>query len=255
MKLFLEQYEQELSHIVENVEGKPKQLYIEGIFMGSEHRNRNGRIYKRTITEREVNKYQNLIKGRESLGCLNHPETTEIDPITSCILIEKLEMQGNDAYGKAKVLHTPNGKILETLINDDVRMGVSSRGVGDLEDDNIVAENYHLITVDVVLQPSNQDSYVNAVNECYKWVLNENTGLYVEKKIDEKEKTKTIKPVDGAKDIPVAKLEPDTIKVVEDATKLFHKAIDNNGSKEIKNAFIAFLKTLQKPKSSKQWLA
>lgn len=249
LRLFNEAYDSEIAENLKYVtEGKDNtNMYLKGPFMGAEKRNRNGRIYKHKIIERETNLFQNLIKNHESLGELDHPDSSSIDPKSSAILIEELKMDGDFSMGKAKVLHTPNGIIVSSLMKDDVRLGVSSRGVGDLEDDNYVAENFKLITIDVVLQPSCQDAYVDAVNECYKWVLNEKTGLYIEKKEPKSDVVKGDK-------LPDLTLDQATVKVVDDAAKAFKTTLDNNGSKKIKDAFIEFIKTISRPKSAKSWL-
>ena len=196
-----------------------KHMYISGPFLQAVETNRNGRVYPRTIIEREVNKFQALIESRESIGELNHPESITIDPERSCILITELKMDGNLAIGKAKVLTTPCGKILESLLNDGVRMGVSSRGTGNLTEGNMVADDYSLATIDAVYMPSAQVAYADAMYESVqyasKWVLNEATGLYIEKR-----------------------------EKVDEATKTFNRKVDDIGSKIIVDAFKDWLKAI-----------
>lgn len=196
-----------------------KRMYISGPFMMAEFQNRNGRTYSKQIIEREVNKFQALIESHEALGELSHPDTIEISPERSAILITELKMDDNLAIGKAKVLSTPNGKILESLLNDGVRMGVSSRGTGNLTEGNMVAEDYSLVTIDAVYMPSAQVAYTDPMYESVqyvsKWVLNEATGLYIEQRE----------------------------RIVE-AQKKFNKTVDNGGSKEIIKAFHEFLKSI-----------
>ncbi len=196
-----------------------KHMYISGPFLQAVETNRNGRVYPRTIIEREVNKFQALIESRESIGELNHPESITIDPERSCILITELKMDGNLAIGKAKVLTTPCGKILESLLNDGVRMGVSSRGTGNLTEGNMVADDYSLATIDAVYMPSAQVAYADAMYESVqyasKWVLNEATGLYIEKR-----------------------------EKVDEAIKAFNKKVDDIGSKIIVDAFKDWLKAI-----------
>ena len=159
-------------------------LYITGPFIGAEKKNRNGRIYPLHIIEREVKKYQDLIKTCQSVGELNHPETGEINPERAAILITELTMDGNYGMGKARVCtHTPMGKLLQGLILDGIKMGVSTRGTGNLTNESIVCDDYNLITIDAVYMPSCPDAYVDAVNESAKWVLDEKSGLLIEKKI------------------------------------------------------------------------
>ena len=196
-----------------------KRMYISGPFMMSESQNRNGRTYSKQIIEREVNKFQGLIESHEALGELSHPDTIEISPERSAILITELKMDGNLAIGKAKVLSTPNGKILESLLSDGVRMGVSSRGTGNLTEGNMVAEDYSLVTIDAVYMPSAQVAYTDPMYESVqyvsKWVLNEATGLYIEQR-----------------------------EKVFEAQKKFNKVVDNGGSKVIVKAFQDFLKSI-----------
>ena len=200
-----------------------KTLYIEGVFMGAEKKNRNGRIYPRELMEREVNRFNEYIKNNEALGELEHPaERAKVDPREAAIKIVSLRMDENFALGKAKVLdYMPNGKMLAGLLQD-VRMGVSSRGVGDVnESTGVVESNFQLITIDSVLGPSCPDSYVNAVRESYEWVLNESTGLYIEKRIQH------------TPEEAIATLEP--------AKEAFDKKLSKEGSKAIAEAFKEFL--------------
>lgn len=216
LKLLNEDYIANTEILTESLDGNEKQLFITGPFLGAEKRNRNGRIYKRSLIEREVNKFQNLIKSNEAVGELSHPESGEINPDRAAILIKELRMDGDLAMGKAKVLkHTPCGKLVEGLLLDGVKMGVSSRGTGSLGEDNVVCEDYNLITIDCVYLPSCQDAYVDAVNESTKWVLDESTNLYIEKKVR-----------------------------IADAAQTFNKKIDTYGSKAIAGAFKEFLKSL-----------
>ena len=194
-------------------------MYISGPFLQAVDTNRNGRVYPRNIIEREVNKFQSLIESREAVGELSHPESIEINPDRSAILITELKMDGNLAIGKAKVLSTPCGKILEALLNDGVRMGVSSRGTGNLTEGNMVADDYSLATIDAVYMPSAQVAYADAMYESVqyasKWVLNEATGLYIEKR-----------------------------EKVDEALKAFNKKVDDYGSKIVIEAFKDWLKSI-----------
>ena len=197
-----------------------KSLFIEGVFMGAEKRNRNGRIYHRDLIEREVNAFNRLIENNEALGELEHPETSKVNPKEAAIKIVKLRMDEDFAMGKAKVLdYLPNGHMLAGLLND-VRMGVSSRGVGDVNEDNIVESNFHLITIDALYVPSCRDGYVNAVNESYEWVLNESTNLYVERIVE--------------------KHPEQIIRTLEPAKEAFDKKLDKGGSKMVAEAFKEF---------------
>lgn len=196
-----------------------KRMYITGPFLQAVDKNRNGRVYPRSVIEREVNKFQSLIESHEALGELSHPESIEINPDRAAIRITSLKMDGNLAVGKALVLSTPCGKILESLLIDDCRMGVSSRGTGNLCEDNTVADDYSMATIDAVYMPSAQVAYSDAMYESVqyatKWVLNESTGLYVER-----------------------------VEKIAKASEVFNKKVDKLGSKVIADAFKEFVKSL-----------
>lgn len=218
LKLLNEDCISEQKTITENV-GNSQHMYITGPFLQAVTRNRNGRVYPQHIIEREVNKFQSLIESREAVGELSHPDSGEINPDRAAILITDLHMDGNLGMGKAKVLSTPCGKILESLLNDGVRMGVSSRGTGNLGKDNVVCEDFSLLTIDAVYMPSAQVAYSDAIYESIqstvKWVLDEKSGLLIEKKED-----------------------------ISKAAEKFNKTVDKEGSKAIVDAFKEFLSRL-----------
>jgi hypothetical protein len=140
-------------------------VYIEGIFSTAENRNINGRIYRKSTLEREANKLMEKVANKCLWGELSHPSTPEINPDRISHLIESLEWQGNDLIGRAKIIDTPMGKIAKTLIKEG-RIGVSSRGLGTVnETDNYVNDDYFMISYDLVIDPSNQPSWVTAITE------------------------------------------------------------------------------------------
>lgn len=188
--------------ITEEKNGKTE-MFIEGIFMQAEKKNRNGRIYPKDILEREVDKYvQNHVNPRTALGELNHPTSPSINPERASHLITSLKLEGNDYIGKAKILSTPMGKIVEGLITDGVQLGVSSRGLGSLKEGTaqyrgarVVQKDYNLVTVDVVSDPSAHDAWVNGIFESVSYIIE--NGM-----IRECDKPKAKKMVDDAyKDI------------------------------------------------------
>jgi hypothetical protein len=211
LKLLNEECIAESKILTESV-GSEKRMYITGPFIQAETRNRNGRVYPLGLIEREVKKFQKLIESHEAVGELNHPEDGNINPDRAAILITELKMDGNLAMGKAKVLSTPCGKILESLINDGVKMGVSTRGTGNLTNENTVENDFNLITIDSVYMPSGQSCYSEAINESVEWMLNESTGLYIEKR---KQK------MDKARNEFNAKLDKYGSKIVVEAFKEF----------------------------------
>ena len=166
---------QDLHYLVEDKQGGGKNIFIEGIFAQAEKPNRNNRSYGRGIMEREVQKYQELIGQKRSLGELGHPENPSINLHQVSHLITSLKMEGNDVIGKAKILDTPMGIIAKNLIENEVQLGVSTRGLGSLkmnsEGINEVQGDFHLATVDIVADPSAPDAFVQGIMESAEWIL------------------------------------------------------------------------------------
>jgi hypothetical protein len=174
MKLITEM-NQDVKFLTEKKEDGTKSVYIEGIFMQAEKPNRNGRIYGKGIMEREVQKYQELINEKRSLGELGHPPNPSINLNQVSHMITGLKFEGNDIYGRAKILDTPMGKIAKNFIEEGVRLGVSSRGLGSVklnkEGVNEVQDDFHLATVDIVADPSAPDAFVQGIMESADWIL------------------------------------------------------------------------------------
>ena len=174
MKLIREEIEK-VQVITESVGGK-KQLYIQGVFLQSETVNRNGRMYPFSIMEREVNRYnENYVKKGRALGELGHPEgpTVNLDRVTH--KITELRQRGINFVGKAQILSTPMGKIAASLLKDGVTLGVSSRGIGSLRENNKgykeVGEDFMLATAaDIVADPSAPDAFVQGIMEGKEWI-------------------------------------------------------------------------------------
>lgn len=173
--------------LVEDVEGSKKEYYIEGVFMQSEIKNRNGRIYPKSILESQLASYnETFVKRNRALGELGHPEnpTVNLDRVSHNIVT--LEYVGiNDIVGKAKILDTPNGKITKTFIDEKIQLGISSRGLGSIKESggaSIVQANFHLSAADIVADPSAPDAFVNGIMEGKEWVLL--NGVLIEQDID-----------------------------------------------------------------------
>jgi hypothetical protein len=174
MKLIREEIEQ-VEFIVENKNGK-KFLYIEGVFLQGNIKNRNGRMYPMETLRREVARYnENHVAQGRALGELGHPDgpTVNLDRVSHKII--SLRESGNNIIGKAKILSTPMGKIAESLISEGVKLGVSSRGIGSLkmtrEGINVVGEDFMLATAaDIVADPSAPDAFVSGIMEGKEWV-------------------------------------------------------------------------------------
>jgi len=176
MKLISEFTETNLECLIEKKDNGDKNFVIEGVFAQADKKNRNGRVYPKPIMERAVGKYvQEQVSKKRAVGELNHPEgpTVNLDKVSH--LITDLKLEGNDVIGKAQILDTPMGKIVKGLLEGGVQLGVSTRGMGSLENRNGVAyvkDDFILSTVDIVQDPSAPDAFVNGIMEGVDWVWN-----------------------------------------------------------------------------------
>lgn len=171
MKL-IKEINQELEYIVEEKDAA-KNTYIRGIFMQSETQNKNGRIYRKPILEKELQRYQQIIDEKRSLGELGHPPNPSINLNQVSHLITELNWEGKNIIGTAKILETPMGKIAKNFIDEGIRLGVSSRGLGSLKEVNGINEvqdDFHLVTVDIVADPSAPDAFVHGIMENAEWI-------------------------------------------------------------------------------------
>lgn len=170
MKLITEVFNEDCEVITESNENGKKQYYIQGNMMQGDLKNRNGRIYPSSILEKEMNRYnEQFIKTKRALGELNHPQGPQINADRVSHLITEMKRDGNNFVGKAKILGTPMGEIVKTFIDEGVRIGVSTRGLGSVKQtkDGImeVQDDFHLATVDIVTDPSGPDCFVNGIME------------------------------------------------------------------------------------------
>tara|TARA_S200000501_G_scaffold300179_1_gene287183 strand:+ start:5086 stop:5730 length:645 start_codon:yes stop_codon:yes gene_type:complete len=173
MKLITETIE-DVKLVTEEKDGK-KLLYIEGVFLQSELKNRNGRMYPFSVLEREVKRYnEEYVKSKRALGELGHPDGPTINLDRVSHRITDLRAEGNNFIGKAQILDTPMGNIAKNLLGEGVQLGVSSRGMGSIqkvEDCNVVADDFMLTTAaDIVADPSAPDAFVNGIMEGKEWV-------------------------------------------------------------------------------------
>ena len=173
MKLITESIE-EIQLLIEESEGK-KNYFIEGIFLQGDLTNRNGRNYPVNILDREVTKYnENFVGTGRALGELGHPDGPTINLYRVSHKILSLKREGNNFICKAKLLETPMGKIAKSLLDDGVKLGVSSRGLGSMtekEGVNYVGEDFMLATAaDIVADPSAPDAFVSGIMEGREWV-------------------------------------------------------------------------------------
>jgi len=174
MKLIREEIES-VEFLVENKNGK-KSMYIEGVFLQADLKNRNGRVYPMETLRKEVSRYnENHIQSGRALGELGHPDgpTVNLDRVSHKIV--SLRENGSNFIGKAKILGTPMGKIASSLVEEGVKLGVSSRGVGSLQQTkegySVVGEDFMLATAaDIVADPSAPDAFVSGIMEGKEWV-------------------------------------------------------------------------------------
>ena len=191
MKLIAEYTDQNLECLVEKKEDGSKKYTIEGVFMQSEQKNRNGRIYPKKIMENAVAKYVDTqVSKNRAVGELNHPDgpTVNLDKVSH--LITDLRWEGNDVVGKASILDTPMGQIVKGLLEGGVNLGVSTRGMGSLEQRGgamYVKDDFTLSTVDIVQDPSAPNAFVNGIMEGVEWVWN--NGVLTAQEICEEQET------------------------------------------------------------------
>ena len=184
MKLITETIE-DVQVLTEEKNGK-KTMYIEGVFLQSELKNRNGRVYPFSVLEKEVNRYnEEYVKTKRALGELGHPDgpTVNLDRVSH--RITSLQAEGNNFMGKAQILDTPMGNIAKSLLEEGVQLGVSSRGMGSIdkrEDAGYVMDDFLLATAaDIVADPSAPDAFVNGIMEGKEWVWD--NGILKEQKV------------------------------------------------------------------------
>lgn len=209
MKLITETIEQ-VESLVESNEGGSKTYKIRGVMMESDTKNRNGRLYEGKILFKETRRYViEYVDKNRAMGELNHPSgpTVNLDRVSH--LIESLVVSGKQVIGEAKIIDTPMGNIVKNLIDAGAQLGVSSRGMGSLENRggiNYVKEDFTLAAIDIVADPSAPNAFVDGILEGKEWIWN--NGLLVEKDIAEYHR--------ALKKIPSRKLEEDTIKLFKD---------------------------------------
>jgi hypothetical protein len=174
MKLICELQEAVNYELLEE-ENKPKQYFIEGIFMQSERKNKNGRIYPLDVLEKEVNRYvREYVEPKRAFGELGHPDGPTVNLDRASHMIHSLQKEGKNFIGRAKILDTPNGKIVKNLIDEGAKLGVSSRGMGTLKPESkaqIVQSDFYLATAaDIVADPSAPNAFVEGIMEGREWI-------------------------------------------------------------------------------------
>ena len=182
----------EVDFVTEEDENKKKSYFIEGIFMQSEMKNRNGRVYPKAILQKEVKRYTDkFINTKRAFGELGHPDGPTVNLERVSHMITELVEDGANFVGRAKIMDTPYGKIVKNLIDEGAKLGVSSRGMGSLKpvQDGLqeVQSDFYLATAaDIVADPSAPDAFVSGIMEGKEWVWD--NGLLKEKEIVEYQK-------------------------------------------------------------------
>ena len=192
LKLISEHIEQETDYLIEQDEKGNKNYKIKGIFMQADIKNRNGRIYPMNILEKEVKRYsKDYIKQNRAFGELGHPDGPTVNLERASHMITNLYPDGKNFIGEAKVLSTPMGEIVKSLMDDGAKLGVSSRGMGSLDQKNganYVRNDFYLATAaDIVADPSAPNAFVEGIMEGKEWVWN--NGLIKEADVAEIKET------------------------------------------------------------------
>ena len=185
MKLISEEIQQ-AEYLVEEKNGK-KEYKIKGVFLQSNIKNRNGRIYPKEILDKEVKRYNaEFINKNRAFGELGHPDGPTVNLERVSHMVKKLYPDGDNFIGEAKIMNTPYGKIVKGLIDEGAQLGVSSRGMGSLEQKNganYVGRDFYLATAaDIVADPSAPDAFVEGIMENKEWVWD--NGVLVERDIE-----------------------------------------------------------------------
>lgn len=215
MKLILEDDKLNLeSQVVESINEatghKKKEYYLSGIFSTAGVKNGNGRVYPRSIWEREVASYQQRINENHinTLGEWEHPTRADVDPMKAVIKITELRLEGDYVYGKAKILDNPDGDRLKVLIDEGIKIDISSRGVGSVGRNGIV-EEFKLITYDLVSKASNPGSHLTGIVEGMNYMITE-SGDVVEYKEETKpaeEVIEVVTPVETKEEVKIDESE------------------------------------------------
>ena len=175
LKFLTTELHEELDFLVEEKNSsEPQKYYITGPYMMAEKANQNGRVYQLDEMTKEVGRYMtDMVKTRRAIGEMNHPQSTEVNPVNACHLVTELRQNGNYFMGKSLILDTPMGQLLKSLVKDKIQMGISTRGLGNLSEssNSKTVSNFHLICLDVVHQPSVQNAMLESILESKEWLV------------------------------------------------------------------------------------
>ena len=178
---------QDVDYLVEETEGGKRDYKIKGIFMQADVKNRNGRVYPMEVLQKEVNRYnKEYIREKRAFGELGHPDGPTVNLERASHMITKLYPDGKNFIGEAKILKTPMGEIVKSLMDEGAKLGVSSRGMGSLDQKNganYVRNDFYLATAaDIVADPSAPNAFVEGIMEGKEWVWN--NGSLVEAELE-----------------------------------------------------------------------
>jgi len=175
LRLLVEQPNYDINLLIEEQgPNKERKMFFEGIFMKANYKNKNNRVYSLEEMIRETNRYdKDMIKTGRALGELNHPSSVEINPERACHIITEIRQDRENFHGKSKILNTPMGQIVKCLMLDGVRLGVSSRALGKLEEngDHNDVKDFRMICCDVVHDPSVDTAFVEGIYEAKQYIL------------------------------------------------------------------------------------
>jgi hypothetical protein len=194
MLLLTEELNESIELLKEEKDGI-KQYFIKGPFMVAETLNGNKRVYPRSVLEGELGRYAQIISENRAMGELGHPSNPTLNLDRVSHIITQLTMNENIVFGKAKILDTPCGKIAKTFLDEGIRLGVSSRGLGSIKESNglkVVQPDFKLMTVDIVAEPSGPGCFVESLVEGVEWIFD---GVEWQKKERIVEEIQTIKTV------------------------------------------------------------
>ena len=190
MKLIAEVLDNEINYIAEeNKDTGKKDYFIEGVFIQTEQKNKNGRIYRKSTMDKEIDRYTKVhIDKKRAYGELGHPQGPTINLERVSHMIQSLKPEGNNYIGRAKVMDTPYGSIVKNLMKEGAQLGVSSRGMGSLKakkDIMEVQDDFMLATAaDIVADPSAPDAFVKGVMEGCEWIYDQETGAWTKATIN-----------------------------------------------------------------------
>ena len=175
LKFLTTELHEEIEFLIEQKNSaEPQKYFIHGNYMLANEKNQNGRIYQLQEMQSEVERYtDSMIKTRRAIGEMNHPQSTEVNPVNACHLVTELKQNGNYFVGKSLVLDTPMGQLLKSFAKDKIPMGISTRGLGHLKESTSgkTVSNFHLICLDVVHQPSVQNAILDSILESKEWII------------------------------------------------------------------------------------